>query len=145
MHYLGHTLSQARIGSEGLSRQAGTLAVRPVQGQLIVHAAGSHIRLHRAGIEGIGSHAEQLLIAPTSAVQVPQRTESWSISPRMDARLMPISSATITAVCISFIIGFSPKISRCMRLFCIEFTRCVFSFLQSPLRSVSPESCNNFR
>ena len=63
----------------------------------------------------------------------------------LDARLMPISSATITAVCISFIIGFSPKISRCMRLFCIEFTRCVFSFLQSPLRSVSPESCNNFR
>ena len=73
MHHLGHALPQARIGREGLRRHGGALAVRPVQGQLIAHAAGGHIRLHRTGIKGIGVHAEQLLIAPSPAVQVPQQ------------------------------------------------------------------------
>ena len=65
--------------------------------------------------------------------------------PRIEARFIPISSATMTAVCISLMTGFKPNISRWIRLFCIVLTRCVFSFLQSPFWRVSPESCNSLR
>ena len=78
-----------------------------------------------------------------SRVQSPYFTDSWSMIPRMEARRMPISSATIMAVCISLMMGFIPKTLRGMLPPCMAFTRWAFSFRQSSFWSVSLDNCSS--
>ena len=56
-----------------LRREGGAAAVVGVQRPLVAHAAGRHVRLHRTGVKGHGIHAEQLLVALATAIQLPQQ------------------------------------------------------------------------
>ena len=70
-------------------------------------------------------------------------TDSCNMMPRIEARLIPISSATITAVCMSFIIGFIPKALRGMLPADMTLTKCFFRLQQSFFCRVSPDSCSS--
>ncbi|CDC01476.1 unknown [Bacteroides sp. CAG:443] len=70
-------------------------------------------------------------------------TDSCNMIPSIEARRMPISSATITAVCMSLIIGFIPKALRGMLPSDITCIRCFFRLLQSSFCKVSPDSCSS--
>jgi ppGpp synthetase/RelA/SpoT-type nucleotidyltranferase len=70
-------------------------------------------------------------------------TDSCSMIPRMEARFIPISSATMTAVCISLMIGFIPKQFRGRLPSATAFMRCIFNLWQSPFCKVSPDNCSN--
>ena len=58
-------------------------------------------------------------------------TDSCNMIPKIEARFIPISSATMTAVCISLMMGFIPKLFRGILPSATALIRCVLSLRQS--------------